>query len=127
MIRSALTLAALAGALFAAPFAAATDAPAWDGCVQYAYVADYHWYWVCVAPKDLSCPVYFKEQHGVTVTKSCVVESGGVASPEVTCIPTSGGLDYPSFLCVDAGDARCPVYTITTSDWGVRKTCYPPL
>ena len=129
-----LLLPALA-MLLAAPGASAlsADAPAdvaeaWDGCVQYMYIADYHWYWVCVAPKDPSCPVYFKEQHGVTVTKECVVETrpdaAALAAPEAACIPTSGGLDYPSWLCVDPSDPKCAVYTVTTSDWGVQKRCY---
>ena len=126
MERLPLALAALA-ALLAAPTVAAVDlsGQAPPECVQYMYVADYHWYWVCANPKDLSCPLYFKEQHGVTVTKSCAVEPPATAAPEPVCVPTSGGLDYPSFLCVDAGNPRCAVYTLTSSDWGVQKTCVP--
>ena len=124
LLTSALALLALS--LAPAVPAAGDVGSAWDGCVQYAYVADYHWYWVCVNPKDPSCPVYTKEQHGVTVTRECVALGASTVAPEPHCIPTSGGLDYHSFLCVDAGDPKCPVYTLSSSDAGIRKDCVPP-
>lgn len=62
-------------------------ADAWDGCVQYAYVADYHWYYACANPKDASCPVYLKERHGVTETRACVVDLGVAAAGPTNPVP----------------------------------------
>lgn len=47
-----------------------------------------------------------------------------VAAAEPECVPTSGGLDYPSYLCVDTSNPKCPVYTLTTTDWGTQKKCF---
>jgi hypothetical protein len=119
-------LAALALAALPAPTAAASDPLAAGKCYEYMYVADYHWYYVCVEPKGGLCAVYFQERHGVTYTpKDCLVDAPATAAPGPTCVPTSGGLDYHSFLCVDAGDRGCPVYTLASSDAGVVKTCIP--
>lgn len=124
-----VTAGALVALLLAVmPPAAAEVENQWDGCIQYAYVADYHWYWICVAPRDTSCPVYTKERHGMTYYRECVVERPTFDTQAVQfCIPTNGGgLDYHSHLCVDTSDLRCPVYHESASDWGVRRTCVPP-
>lgn len=116
----ALLTAALPGL---APAAGATA----DPCVQYMYVADYHWYYACVDPKRGACAVYTKERHGMTWSERCLVETDPttvLGAPEAQCYPTSGGMDYPSFLCVDPGNAKCAVYTVTTSDQGVQRRCY---
>lgn len=116
---TALLVLATFGSLV--PAAGATAPPE---CVEYLYVADYHWYWVCANPKDLGCPVYTKEQHGMTVRKECVLPELSGADLAASCIPTSGGMDYHSYLCVDPKDPKCAVYTLTASDWGVQKRCY---
>lgn len=118
---TALLVLAAFGPLVPAAGATAVAPPE---CVEYLYVADYHWYRVCAEPKDLSCPVYFEEQHGVTVYKECVVPALNGVDSAGACIPTSGGMDYPSWLCVDPKDPLCPVYTVTTSDWGTTKRCF---
>lgn len=121
-------LAALVPLLLVPAPAQATDAPdpAWDGCVQYMYVADYHWYWICVAPRDLSCPVYLKEQHGVTVTKECVA-GGPELESRPTCVWVGQDLDYTHYLCVDPFDPSCPVYAKRTDGSSTWRTCVTPL
>lgn len=108
------------------PAGGADQAAADVACVQYAYVADYHWYWVCVDPKDKSCAVSLKEQHGMTVTRQCL--PGNVQTGSWTagaCVPTSGGMDYHSFVCVNASDPKCALYTLSSTDAGVQKRCVP--
>lgn len=118
-----LLAALLAFALLgiAAPAAAAPPE-----CVQYAYVADYHWYYACADTQDASCKVYLKERHGMTESRDCLVPvpQATTGAPGPVCVPTSGGLDYPSWACVDAGNPKCAAYTVTTSDAGVQKRCF---
>jgi hypothetical protein len=129
MTRPILAFTALAAlALLAVPApAAAADPLAAGKCYEYMYVADYHWYYVCVEPKGGLCAVYFQERHGVTWTpKDCLVDAPSTVDFEPLCIPTNGGgLDYHSFLCVDLGSLDCPVYTEAHTDSGIRRTCYP--
>lgn len=120
MLKTVLATAlALALVGIAAPAAAAPPE-----CVQYMYIDDYHWYYVCANPKDTSCPVYTKEQHGATVTERCVTFETTTGLPGATCVPTSGGMDYHSYACVDASNPKCAVYTLTSSDWGTQKRCF---
>lgn len=117
------TLALMTAALPALAPAAAAEA---DLCVEYMYVADYHWYYACVDPKGGACAVYTKERHGMTWTESCLVETSATPSgaPSASCIPTSGGLDYHSYLCIEPSNPKCAVYTLSSSDWGIEKRCY---
>lgn len=97
-----------------------------DGCVFLAQDLDYRHY-LCVNLTDPQCAVYAKRVSGGHETRTCIAGGGlAAAEPEATCIPTSGGLDYHSFLCIDAGNPRCPVYTLHSTDRGTVKSCYPP-
>lgn len=119
--RLPLFFAALLGLLAsAAPAASGERADAWDGCTEYPSFQGQPRHWICVAPRDASCPIYTKEEHGV---KRCLVQTTTTAGWPA-CVPTSGGMDYPSYLCVDPRDPLCAVYTLTTTDWGVQKRCY---
>ena len=109
---------ALAATAFAFPAASAADA---GKCVNYAYVADYHWYYVCVDPKDASCVVSTKEQHGTTVTEECY-GVGLTTSADPVCTEYIGDLDHRWRYCVDAGSLKCPVYVEQQS--GARD-CLP--
>ena len=124
-MKLALALAALlaAAALLPAPAEAADPLDAWDGCVQYAYVADYHWYYVCVNPRDASCPVYFKERHGMTWTRQCAVETSSDLLPK--CIPFANDLEYQYDLCVEPRDLQCPVYVHRHNGGYGTKHCVP--
>jgi len=115
MLRTATLLVLASFALLLAPPASAEAA---DTCVQYAYVADYQWYYLCANPGNLSCPVYFKRVVGVTETRDCVVPSASVSA---ICTPFTGDLDYRWRYCAQA-NVRCPVYHETQ---GGVKTCYP--
>lgn len=115
----ALPLALLAG-LALVPTPAQADAG--ETCVTYAYVADYHWYRACADPKDTACAVYLQEQHGVTVTNTCLVGVPGVET-QAQCSFIGQDLDYTHHVCVDASDRRCPVYTLRTSGGSSSKTC----
>lgn len=101
-----------------------TAEPAAAGtCVNYAYIADYQWYYLCVDPKSSECKVYQKRVVGVTETRTCLVPTAAPADAG-TCVPTSGGLDYQSYACVDAKDPGCAVYTLSHTDAGAEKRCY---
>lgn len=98
--------------------AQAAEVSAAETCVQYAYVADYHWYWLCVNPKSTSCPVYEKAQHGVTVTRTCI--GGDVTlNAEPICTPETGDLDYRWSYCAST-DLDCPLYRLAQNG---TKTC----
>lgn len=68
-MRAALLFSALLLATIVPPV---PTAQAWDGCVEYMYVADYHWYYVCLQPTKPTCPILWKERHGMTWTTSCI-------------------------------------------------------
>ena len=123
------TLAALVLVALPAPTATAAGELV-DECVVY-YVADYHWYYTCVDPKDPSCAVYTQERHGVTWTpKECVVGVGvTIAAPEPVCVPTNGGgMDYYSQACALDGPRRCLLSHEGSTDYtGYYYTCYAPL
>lgn len=77
-------------------------------CVNYLYIADYHWYYACADPKDASCAVYTAEQHGAAYSEQCYgvdVMLGGTA----LCTPETGDLDHRWSICA-AADTDCPVY-----------------
>ena len=124
------SLAALLLMAVPAPTASAAGDVAAIGCVQYMYIADYHWYYVCVDPKGGLCAVYFQERHGMTWSaKQCLVPLDDAApsavSPAAVCVPTNGGgLDYHSQVCVDAGDRRCLVLQEYSTDAGYVRKCY---
>lgn len=127
-----VTLASLAALLLMAlPAPAATAAGEAElDCVEYLYVADYHWYYVCVDPKGGTCAVYFQERHGMTWTpRECLVPLGEApAMPAATsiCVPTNGGgLDYYSQACVNPGERRCLVSNEYSTDaGGYRRDCH---
>lgn len=118
-----LLAAALLTTTLAPAASAATESA--DLCVEYAYVADYHWYWVCVDPKGGACAVYFREQHGVTVTERCLKDEVVIVPPAPRCVQYAQDLDYSHHLCVDATDASCAVYLWRTSGGHETRTCVP--
>lgn len=92
-----------------------------DFCVQYMYVADYHWYWICADPKG-DCILYEKEQHGVTVTTRCLVPGVAVDTREA-CVNYANDLDYRHYVCADPGNPDCAVSTKRESGAHVTRTC----
>jgi hypothetical protein len=109
-MKTYVSLLALAFLALAAPAASAGGLPVdtKDVCVQYMYIADYHWYYVCADPKDASCVVYEKQVHGVTETRTCYGVPDTVAVRDL-CSPEIGDLDHRYAICASA-NARCPVY-----------------
>lgn len=128
-MKVALALLALLPALFLVPApAAATDASALPTCVNYAYVADYNWYYACVDAKNLSCPVYTARSHDAGRTfssKDCVVETDAF-SPAARCVLVAQDLDYSHYLCYAPGDLGCPVYLETRGGYEPSRTCIGP-
>lgn len=124
-MKPALALLALL-ALPLAGTASAADAPSLGACVNYAYVADYQWHYLCVEPADTSCPIYTRVSNGVAWgPKECLVEPPAVSSDLLAprCILFAQDLDYSHHACVDTRDASCPVYTLRTSGGHSDKWC----
>ncbi|GEM_PF-3775698 len=97
----------------------AAGAQAGDTCVEYAYVADYNWYYLCVSTRS-ACPIYEKHVSGVTETRTCLVSLPAVGTSIHECTPYTGDIDHQFRFCV-VGDTDCPVYEEFTN--GTVK-CY---
>jgi hypothetical protein len=118
-MKVALALLALLSASLLVPAPAAADA-ALPTCVNYAYAADYMWYYACYDAKDLSCPVYTAVSNDAGRTfhsKECVVELGVFQAP-ARCVLVAQDLDYSYYVCYAPGDLSCPVYTERHGGYG---------
>lgn len=70
-MKLALSILALASLLLLAVPSPAAAADVGQKCVNYMYVADYQWYYVCVDPKDASCVVSQKRVVGTYEQETC--------------------------------------------------------
>jgi hypothetical protein len=93
----------------------AADASAGETCVNYLYVADYHWYYACVNPSDATCVASTKEVNGASTQQTCV----GVRA-QTRCTPWTGDMDHMFRVCVAPSDLGCAVYREAQSG---GKTC----
>jgi hypothetical protein len=116
LLLSALSLVA---AGFVAPVA---TAQAGDTCVEYAYVADYNWYYLCASTKG-DCAVYQKHVSGVSESRTCLVSTViAQQGPVTSCTPMTGDMDHQFSFCATTGNLKCPVYE-KFGNGGVK--CYP--
>lgn len=99
---------ALVSLAFVAPAASASGSL--DKCVEYAYVADYNWYYLCASTSG-DCAVYQKHVSGVSETRTCYVDAAVVAWTPGYCSPYVGDMDHMFALCVGNGHpVTCYVY-----------------
>lgn len=63
---------------------------------------------------------------GITLAAALLATATPVAADDgdPQCQRLDGGMDYGTYLCVDPKDPKCPVYTVTYSDWGADKRCF---
>lgn len=118
-------VALLALAAFPAPASAVGEV---GKCVNYMYVADYQWYYVCVDTRSASCPVYTIRSNGASwFDKQCLTPRLGDVSAPPRCVQWGQDLDYSHYVCYDLGSPTCAVYLLTTSGSYQHKTCIPGL
>lgn len=61
----------------------------------------------------------------ITLVAMLAIATPAVADhDDAKCERIDGGMDYGTYLCVDTDDPRCPVYTVTYTDWGPQKRCF---
>lgn len=86
------------------------SASAGDTCVEYAYVADYNWYYLCAGTAG-DCLLYQKHVSGVSETRTCYVSSDAPAFDALPyCTPMTGDMDHQFSLCVGGSDPTCFAY-----------------
>ncbi|MEA3198612.1 MAG: hypothetical protein QOE90_40 [Thermoplasmata archaeon] len=118
MMRVVPLVLALAAAF--ATFVPAAQASAGDRCVEYAYVADYNWYYVCAGTQG-DCLVYQKHVSGVTETRTCYASTQTGTLGLTYCSPYAGDMDHMFRLCVSARQtAACAVYEEFQNDGSVK-------
>ena len=132
-MKAHLALAAILSALLLVPApaaGAAEDAAAASLCYNYLFVHDYQWYFLCVNPKDVSCPVYTVKSNDPRTPSGepdCLV--GVPAADESSVIPSARcykwaqDLERSYYVCYDLADKACMVYLLTTGGWQSQKTC----
>lgn len=78
-------------------------------CVNYAYVADYQWYYVCADPGNSGCVVSTMRSNGVDRWYDCYGVDAVALDAFPVCTPETGDLDHRFRFCADT-DLDCPVY-----------------
>lgn len=90
-------------------------------CVNYAYVADYQWYYVCANPSDSGCVVSTMRSNGVDRWYDCYGVDAVALDAFPVCSEEIGDLDHRYRFCAD-NDLDCPVYQEFQSG---GRTCFP--
>lgn len=115
-----ISLLAVALLSLAAVPVAAAEVEAKEICVNYAYVADYQWYYLCANPSDPSCVVSTMRSNGVDRWYTCYGAQVTTLDAFPLCTEEIGDLDHRYRFCADT-DPDCPVYQEFQS--GARR-CY---
>lgn len=131
MLKASVALLALVTALVAvpAPANAAADAEVGTLCYNYLFVADYQWYFLCVNPKDASCPVYTVRSNHPDYPRGepdCVAGVPAVAASDgvaLRCIWTGQDLDYTHYVCFDLRAQDCQVWQERRSGGHTTTSC----
>lgn len=123
-MKAFLALSALLAALVFVPSPAQSVDAGELRCVNYAYAADYNWYYLCWNARDLSCPVWTAHWNGYQFSnKECVVEGPTTTALSPRCVQYGQDLDYAHFVCYDLRDSECPVYLLRESSGHSVRTC----
>ena len=130
MLKATLALVALLAALVAVPApAGAVGEVETPICYNYIFVADYQWHFLCVNPKDLSCPVYTVVSNHPDYPRGeprCVVDVPAASGPALAaprCYMWGQDLDYSHWVCYDLRASDCNVWLETRSGASSWRTC----